>query len=556
MQTQIAQKTQQAYQLFQADKFKKADKLFQEVERYYPDNQNIVYLRGLCLLRLNKRSMSRKYLRRSLVLSHKTELFSEALANYIQLLKSELAVPQVIAQLKSLEAEIEPNILLYVELSNLYVETKQNVQVEAYLKRALDLNPSNMPVKVQRINALIKLNDVESASKELSYILDNDSLRLKYRNEIAPFLAQTGAGKKIPQMYEGDLESNRNAMDIVTYINFCGTSGITDEHLSCIEEYIQAQGEPADAHLKARANFMMYKYHHSNSDYDGAFSYLERANKLRKDAANFDMAAEEKAVEAIKNYFLENELGALEPQGSYSPIFIVGMPRSGSTLLERMISSHADVRAGGELEYFPYLTIRETHLHELKHRIKKLTTGSLETIRDAYLSRTRYIHERQYNWTDKMLGNFAYVGFMLACFPNASIINIKRDPISNCFSCYKQIFSSELNYVYSMEDIVGYYNLYDSMMDFWDTIFPGRVLHIEYEDVVSSTEPTLRKILDYCGLPWDDACLKYTKNKGVVSTASVLQVREGIAKDKNLDWQNYEKHIKVIIDNFAKDRAS
>lgn len=160
------------------------------------------------------------------------------------------------------------------------------------------------------------------------------------------------------------------------------------------------------------------------------------------------------------------------------------------------------------------------------------------------------MHNGTFHFTDKLLGNFAFIGFIFSCFPNAKVIDIRREPVATCFGCYKQIFASHINFAYDLSDLKSYYDLYESMMDYWEEVFPGKVLRVQYERLVSDPEQSLRNVLSYCGLEWDENCLNYTENPNVVSSASVLQVRQSLNTNQNKAWTYYRKHLDHLIDHF------
>lgn len=226
------------------------------------------------------------------------------------------------------------------------------------------------------------------------------------------------------------------------------------------------------------------------------------------------------------------------------PIFIVGMPRSGSTLLEQILGSHSQIEATLELADIPNMII-ELMAGDVSRRYPTALMALDRRRGEAYAN--RYLDQTQPRRTaatprfvDKMLGNFAFVGFIHLLFPNASIIDIRRHPMASCFACFKQLFARGLSFTYELGELGQYYCDYVSLMRHMDDVLPGRVLRIGYEDLVADPEAEVRKVLDYCGLPFEEECLRFYDQKRIVRTISSEQVRQPIYTDSLERWRAFE----------------
>ena len=231
---------------------------------------------------------------------------------------------------------------------------------------------------------------------------------------------------------------------------------------------------------------------------------------------------------------------------STEPIFIVGLPRSGSTLIEQILASHSQVEGTQELADVPRLVLelqgREPDLGKPRYPaiLAQMAREDFVRLAHRYLDDTRVYRTGKPRFIDKMPNNFRHVGFIQLLFPNASIIDVRREPMACCFSNLKQLFARGQEFAYSVEDIARYYRTYLELMEHWDTVLPGRVLRIHHEDVVADLEASVRRLLEHCGLEFEPACLEFHKTERSVRTASSEQVRQPIFREGLDQWRHYE----------------
>jgi hypothetical protein len=222
------------------------------------------------------------------------------------------------------------------------------------------------------------------------------------------------------------------------------------------------------------------------------------------------------------------------------------MPRSGTSLVEQIISSHHKVHGAGELPYLNNL-IRPILNDCLSHN-NALSEKKFLSIRDGYLNNLSSLNVSESIITDKMPINFENIGFILNAFPEAKIIHLKRDSMAICWSIYQRYFPNEsLGFAYNMQDLAKFYNSYTEIMAFWHDLFPNQIYDISYEDLTTNQEEETRKLLKYCELDWDENCLNFHFNKRTVKTASSLQVREKMYQGSSEVWKKYETHLNPLI---------
>ena len=296
-------------------------------------------------------------------------------------------------------------------------------------------------------------------------------------------------------------------------------------------------------------NYALGKAHNDICLFEKAFIFYQKANYLNDQRIDYKIENDEKFFKIIKNLF-SNKISPLlkkEVNKKYlnkNPIFILGMPRSGSTLVEQIICSHSDVFGAGELEILDKV-VREIDWKKIDD-FKVI----LNSINYKYLSAIEKYNFKEKFITDKMPLNFRWIGFILLSIPGAKIIHTKRDPIATCWSIYKNFFKGdEHGFSYNMNNILRYYKIYLDLMNFWKKKFPDKIYDFSYEKVTDNIENESKKVINFLGLEWQSQCLDFHKTKRVVKTNSAYQVRQGLYKDSLSEWQNYKENLGYFLDN-------
>ena len=275
-----------------------------------------------------------------------------------------------------------------------------------------------------------------------------------------------------------------------------------------------------------------------------AFDYLQKAKKIGIENSNYSFEKEKKNFDKIQNYFSDKETLKPFKTKSYNtyPIFILGMPRSGSSLIEQIISNHSSVHGGGELTLLP-LVMRDVNWDNFSNFEQVIIS-----IREKYLAGINSITNEKFI-TDKMPGNFLSIGFILNAIPEAKILHTKRNPMAVCWSNFKSNFLNNvgMEYTSKQEYIAEYYVLYDRLMKFWKKKYKERIIEIDYEDLVSNHEAIIKIIFKKLELKWENHLFDFYKNKRAVETNSFLQIRSKIYKNSSDEWRKHEKNLKPII---------
>lgn len=288
--------------------------------------------------------------------------------------------------------------------------------------------------------------------------------------------------------------------------------------------------------------FGMAKLYEDLGETKKVFPVLSEGNRLCKEVLNYNIEVDQRLFSRIRTAF-----AALPPQIEVSEdikgiILIVGMPRSGTSLVEQILSSHQQVAGGGELNIMNHLA--GEGLNE-KNPVADTTWCKIAS---TYGRRLNQLRGSQPWVTDKMPTNFRWIGFLLWANPNIRVVHTKRDRIATCWSLYKQYFPANgLGFAYDLEDIGTFYRMYEDLMAFWHEKFPGRIYDLNYECLTENQEEETRKLLEYCGLPWDDRCLEFEKADRPVRTASAAQVRQKMYKGSSEAWRPYETYLGPLM---------
>jgi len=300
---------------------------------------------------------------------------------------------------------------------------------------------------------------------------------------------------------------------------------------------------------KARLSFALAEINKNLGNPDEYFKYLKEGNNLRKQEINYSFDDSKNFHSIITTLFgldqpsLKN---SSKKASDIKPIFIIGMPRSGTSLVEQIISSHKAVHGAGELLYFRNILtpILDNHLSENR---KSFLKEDFISIRQKYLDSLAGLKTSEKVITDKMPMNFRLLGFILSSIPEAKIVHIKRDPMATCWSNYNHYFTAGNGFSFDQEDLAKFYNLYLEIMDLWHELFPNKIYDLSYEDLTMNQEKETRNLIKYCDLKWDKNCLDFHKNKRGVLTASSAQVRKKIYQGSSEAWKEYEKYLQPLI---------
>ena len=298
-------------------------------------------------------------------------------------------------------------------------------------------------------------------------------------------------------------------------------------------------------------NFALSKANEDLKKYDKAIKLIHKGNLLRKNLSKYSIDESENHNEIIKRLFTENSfkkaIKISYKSSDFRPIFILGMPRSGTSLIEQIISSHPSVYGGGELNDLTKILI-PIITECVEKDDYKISENDFLKVRGQYFKSLTEINASEKIITDKWPLNFRHIGFIFSAFPEAKIVHVKRDARAICWSIYKHNFIGKGNgWAYNLDDLTKFYTLYVELMDYWHKIYPSKIYDISYEELTTNQEKETKELLKYCNLEWDQNCLYFHENKRDVNTASAIQVRKKMYKGSSDAWKKYEEFLKPLV---------
>jgi tetratricopeptide (TPR) repeat protein len=312
-----------------------------------------------------------------------------------------------------------------------------------------------------------------------------------------------------------------------------------------------------DMEGKLALAFALAKFLEREGEYQKAFHYLEEGNRLKRASFDFSQEEESASFELIKSTFTGEFCAQRSGYGAAGemPIFILGMPRSGTTLTEQILASHPQVSGAGELTILRRSVSARcapVGFAQYPEAVAKWGEEDFNALGEEYLQKLQKYSEGEERVTDKMPHNFLMLGMIHLAIPNAKVIHCRRDPMDNCLSIFKQDFKSTHKYAYDLEELGNHYRRYTDLMQHWQDALPeGAVFDLQYEEMVADQEGVSRKLLEFCGLPWDDNCLRFHETERAVLTASQSQVRKEIYSDSVELWRRYEEQLQPLIKALA-----
>lgn len=359
------------------------------------------------------------------------------------------------------------------------------------------------------------------------------------------------------------IEMDPNYVTPYYYLNDLKKYTAEDKDFAALKRLAQNPNLPPNQ--KMLAAFALGKAHLDTGDADSAFRHYAEGNKLRKDISpKYDMDIHEKYIDQIIAAFDESvvaRLGNKVPAlaDAPQPVFIVGMPRSGSTLADQIIASHPDAVSLGEVPHvsrampvFPNPDLPASFIGKgpsiSSEMLAKLTPEMLQDFAKKYLAQSMLETTGRKYIVDKMLQNFIWTGIMLLAFPEGKVLHTRRDPVDTGLSIWTLMFTDGTYWSYDQKDIARYHLACDKLMAHWKKVFPGRILDVVYEDMIADQEGQSRRMLAFCNIPWDDICLRFYETKRTVKTSSVEQVRRPIYTSSVKKWKKYEGYLGEMIE--------
>jgi tetratricopeptide (TPR) repeat protein len=524
--------------------------------------------------------------------SHLTGQLKQQLESLEALPKPLVAVTDLIAQGKLIKAEqlckaFMQKVPRNIEGMRLLADIGSRLGVledaEFLLESAVEFAPDHTKARIDYIQVLRKRQNYQESLRQAKLLLDADPSNPQFQSVFAVESMQSGDYDTALSMFESILKIlPEDPVTLTSRGHALKTQGQTEDAIDSYRRAIKkyaAHGEAyyslanlklfsfSDEEIQAMEaqesnlgishqsriylNFALGKAYEDKGLFDKAFMFYERGNAFKKSQSRYkasDLTAEFKAqTEVFDDAFIASHAntGFTSPD----PIFIVGLPRSGSTLLEQILASHSQVDGTMELPNMLALAQklrRGERMSAVNHYpgiLKELPAEQFLEFGEKFIDETRVHRGSAPFFIDKMPNNFRHVGLIKLMLPNAKIIDARRHPMGSCFSGFKQLFAEGQEFTYGLEEVGTYYRDYVELMDHWDKVLPGQVLRVQYEEVVADLDTQVRRILDYCGLEFEESCINFHETDRSVRTPSSEQVRQPIYQSGVEQWKNFESNL-------------
>ena len=451
------------------------------------------------------------------------------------------------------------------------------------LESALIFDPENIQIRIDYIQILRKRQKFVQALEQCKILYAKDKANPIFQSLYAIESMQTGDYEKALELFDSVLEKLPNdPITLTSRGHALKTYGAHDEAVHSYQKAISADNSHGDAYYglanlktyqfsddelhqmrsQEKGNALTYqnrihicfalgKAYEDRKDYDLSFQYYENGNRLKRNQSRYDanqMSSElEAQIKACTPELFTKQGG--KGYDAPDPIFILGLPRAGSTLLEQILASHSQVDGTLELPNILSMAHRLRRQKQASNvslypdNLHNLDAKQIYDMGKDFIDSTRIHRQDAPYFIDKMPNNFRHIALIKLILPNAKIIDARREPMACCFSGFKQLFAEGQEFTYGLKEIGQYYSDYVRLMDHWDSVLPGAILRIQHEDVLDDLEGQVRRMLDYLGLPFEQSCIDFYKNKRAVRTASSEQVRQPITKVSVDLWRHYEKNL-------------
>lgn len=455
--------------------------------------------------------------------------------------------------------ELEPdNIIAFNGLGLVAMDAGMLSLAVEFFKSACDINPDHVTVNKNLALAYTRMSCYSDAILHYMHILNFDENNGEVHGELARLHLQEGNIDHALSHYRFAFKLNsadpRNFHGLVQL----DALSITSKNINTVEKLLLKPDLPLE--VRSSFYFALGTIYDISERYDEAFANYSVANISK--GVTFDSEKHDAFITGIIKTFtpdLFEKHASGDLNDSTQPVFIVGMPRSGTTLVEQVLASHSDIYAAGELNLIAgvaqKLKITTDHIQENFIDIEISGAKAFHDYAQFYINDINNLalnnnHKKPLKITDKMPMNFIYLGLIALLFPNAKIIHCRRNPLDVCLSCYFQNFSGNHNYASDLNNIALYYQQYERLMAHWGKVLPVEIHTVDYEEMTIDSESTIRKLIDFTELDWQGSCMEFYKTKRHVNTASLVQVRKKMYQTSVNRWLNYDKylhHLKKIL---------
>ena len=528
--------------LFNENKFNKISKYSKSIIDYYEMDIDICKLVIASEINLKNYFKAEQYLKKIIINNNSDEIYYL----YGNILKMQNKFHEAIDAYKKAISLNNKFSEAYNNLANTQKKINENENATYNYIQAIKSDQSNF-------GAYFNLANLYRSEKKYEEAINNYQKVLEFNPQFVEALNNIGTIQLILGNFENGLKYFKKTIEIdkfhsESYYNYVSAKKITykDEIFLKLKNFVEKEKNPEVQNFKMY--YALSKSYFDLDNYELGFKYLELASNFKLNEIEYSFKKQSRNFKKIKKYFSENiKIPSILNHFNSIPIFILGMPRSGTSLIEQIVSNHSYVYGGGELDILP-LTIENS-----KWKNNDNFSDTIKIVRNEYLTKINKLSKKNFI-TDKLPGNFKWIGFIINAIPESKILHLERNPMAICWSIYKSYFNNpDMAFTYKQEYIAEFYILYKDLMNFWKKKYPNKFINIVYEEFVEDYENNIKKIFQKLELNWENHLLEFYKNNKPVETSSFQQVRKKIYKNSSEEWKKYKEFLGPMMEVLSKN---
>jgi len=571
----------QAISLHQAGKLEEAKQLYQKIILAQPDHALVTHHTGLITAQQGFYQEAIELFKQAILLDNKQASFHNNLGKTLRILgKTSEAIDCFHKAL-----EINPGFSdALLNLGNTLKEAGRLEEAIRYYNQFLTIHPDNADAHISLGSALRLHGNLDASINSLKKGLAiNPESSVGYNN-LGNVLGEQGKLNDAISAYTKAININPGNVDAIYNLGFSlRQTGRTDDAIKAYRQALTIKPDNALIYQALTAAgkftvqdddikkmqvllnndttsqtdrmllcFALGKAFEDLKEYNTSFDYILTANKIKRDSLNYDLNVDKNFMQSLIKIFDKTFFANRASYGinDKMPVFILGMPRSGTTLAEQILSSHPQVFGAGEISDIVNIILNENPKITGKtfpEIIPTLEKNEVRHLAETYLTKIRSLAENEILVSNKMPSNFLFIGMIRLMFPGAKIIHCKRDPADTCLSCFKNYFPNGQEFSYDLSELGKYYTFYQQLMNHWHATLPGYIYDLNYEDLIIDQENQTQRLLHFCELPWDDACLSFHNSSRAIRTVSIEQARKPIYKSSIQGWKRYKNQLAPLL---------
>ena len=537
-----------AIELHSNKNFIEAEKIYFELDKSFPNNYDVIRHIGILSQDTGKLETAFNFFQQAIKINKKGyEALNNIGAIHVLNKNHNLA-------LKCFEKSIQlqPNYVPSINnIAGLYHRLHNKEKSLYYSKKAVSLQPGNVLAKNQYAKALILNDRIDEGIDIFQEICDEYPERADFKANLATALKEIGEFEKSKNIIDTWFNKDFKRLDFFAPFASDKENVLNEDQINYYEEQLNNKNVSDDDKILISHSF--FSYYKNKKDFKQSGKFLEISNSLQYNLKNFDLEKEKFLFDTMRDLFVQKSCYQIKNKNSIIPIFICGMPRSGTTLCEQILSTHTKISGAGELSELIKFSGLENIIQTDKEKLKEFSENLkdknyLQNMRGSYLEYlNKFVKKGESYVTDKLPHNFILIGLIKLILPEAKIIYCKRDPIDNCFSLYSHKFVDiSHQYSYNQKVLGKYYKMHEDLMSFWLELFDD-IFVLDNEKLVNNQEMVSRELINFCGLKWEKECLNFYKTKRQVRTASIEQVRQPINTKSIGAWKKYEDFLTELV---------